>query len=155
MIEVLVVDDEEGVRKALAQTLEIEGFAVITAANGQEALAQVSGDWSGVVITDINMPVMDGMELMRAIRLIDADMPVILLTGHGDVSIAVDAMRQGAYDFLEKPFSTDHLLETVQRAHEKRLLTLARSWSPVICIATASAATRHLWRLTAVQSRKI
>tara|TARA_R110000868_G_scaffold52742_1_gene166164 strand:+ start:9492 stop:10847 length:1356 start_codon:yes stop_codon:yes gene_type:complete len=124
MIEVLVVDDEEGVRKALAQTLEIEGFAVITAANGQEALAQVSGDWSGVVITDINMPVMDGMELMRAIRLIDADMPVILLTGHGDVSIAVDAMRQGAYDFLEKPFSTDHLLETVQRAHEKRLLTL-------------------------------
>ncbi|WP_028293910.1 sigma-54-dependent transcriptional regulator [Oceanobacter kriegii] len=124
MIEVLVVDDEESVRKALSQTLVIEGFDVITAANGREALDSIRADWQGVVITDINMPVMDGMELMREIRSIDADLPVIMLTGHGDVSIAVEAMRNGAYDFLEKPFSSEVLLETVQRAHEKRLLTL-------------------------------
>ncbi|MCY0966804.1 sigma-54-dependent transcriptional regulator [Parathalassolituus penaei] len=124
MMEVLVVDDEELVRKSLAQTLEIEGADVVTAANGREALAHIHTGWAGVVVTDINMPVMDGMALLREIRLIDADLPVIMLTGHGDVSIAVDAMRQGAYDFLEKPFSTDVLLETVQRAQEKRLLTL-------------------------------
>lgn len=123
-MDVLVVDDEELVRKALAQTLEIEGADVLMAANGREALAHISAGWPGVVITDINMPVMDGMTLLREIRQIDPDLPVILLTGHGDVSIAVDAMRQGAYDFLEKPFSTELLLETVQRAHEKRLLTL-------------------------------
>ncbi|WP_221795223.1 sigma-54-dependent transcriptional regulator [Oceanobacter mangrovi] len=124
MIEVLVVDDEDSVRKALSQTLVIEGFEVITAPNGKEALACIRADWSGVVITDINMPVMDGMALMREIRLIDPDLPIIMLTGHGDVSIAVEAMRNGAYDFLEKPFPTEQLLETVQRAYEKRLLTL-------------------------------
>lgn len=124
MIEVLVVDDEIGIRKALTQTLEIEGIPTLTAANGQEALAQVQSGWAGVIVTDINMPVMDGMELIRHVRAIDPDLPVIMLTGHGDVSIAVEAMRSGAYDFLEKPFATDVLLETVQRAQEKRLLTL-------------------------------
>lgn len=124
MMQVLVVDDEESVRKALAQTLEIEGINTDMAANGKEALARVPPGWSGVVVTDINMPEMDGMELLRQIRLQDADLPVILLTGHGDVSIAVEAMRNGAYDFLEKPFSTEHLVETIQRAQEKRLLTL-------------------------------
>ncbi|MGB1092992.1 MAG: sigma-54-dependent transcriptional regulator, partial [Oceanobacter sp.] len=124
MMKVLVVDDEAGVRKALAQTLEIEGFDTLTAENGKDALAKLPDGWGGIVVTDINMPEMDGMELLRQLRLKDPDMPVILLTGHGDVSIAVDAMRNGAYDFLEKPFSTEHLVETIQRAQEKRLLTL-------------------------------
>ncbi|MFL0808760.1 MAG: sigma-54 dependent transcriptional regulator [Oceanobacter sp.] len=124
MIDVLVVDDETDVLKALTQTLEIEGINTLTATNGQEALALVQPGWAGIVLTDINMPVMDGMELIRQLRTIDPDLPVIMLTGHGDVSIAVEAMRNGAYDFLEKPFATDVLLETVQRAQEKRLLTL-------------------------------
>jgi len=124
MIDVLVVDDEMDVLKALTQTLEIEGINTLTATNGQEALALVQPGWAGIVLTDINMPVMDGMELIRQLRTIDPDLPVIMLTGHGDVSIAVEAMRNGAYDFLEKPFATDVLLETVQRAQEKRLLTL-------------------------------
>jgi len=124
MIDVLVVDDEMDVLKALTQTLEIEGINTLTATNGQEALALVQPGWAGIVLTDINMPVMDGMELIRQLRTVDPDLPVIMLTGHGDVSIAVEAMRNGAYDFLEKPFATDVLLETVQRAQEKRLLTL-------------------------------
>jgi len=124
MIDVLVVDDETDVLKALTQTLEIEGINTLTATNGQEALALVQPGWAGIVLTDINMPVMDGMELIRQLRTVDPDLPVIMLTGHGDVSIAVEAMRNGAYDFLEKPFATDVLLETVQRAQEKRLLTL-------------------------------
>ncbi|MDK2776328.1 MAG: sigma-54 dependent transcriptional regulator [Pseudomonadota bacterium] len=124
MTLVLIVDDEESVCKALAQTLEIEGCDVLQATSGRDALRHIEYSWPGVVITDINMPGMDGLELMRDIRAIDPDLPVTLLTGHGDISTAVEAMRNGAYDFLEKPFSTDLLLETVQRASEKRRLTL-------------------------------
>jgi len=124
MTLVLIVDDEESVCRALAQTLEIEGYEVLTATNGRDALSHIEYSWPGVVITDINMPGMDGLELLKEMHSIDFDLPVTLLTGHGDVSVAVDAMRAGAYDFLEKPFSTDHLLETVQRATEKRTLTL-------------------------------
>lgn len=124
MALVLIVDDEESVCKALAQTLEIEGYDVLQANSARDALAHIEYSWPGVVITDINMPGMDGLELMRKIRTIDPDLPVTLLTGHGDISTAVAAMRDGAYDFLEKPFSADLLLETVQRAAEKRRLTL-------------------------------
>lgn len=124
MTLVLIVDDEESVCRALAQTLEIEGCDVLQASNGRDALCHIEYSWPGIVITDINMPGIDGLELMREIHAIDQDLPVTLLTGHGDISVAVEAMRNGAYDFLEKPFSTDHLLETVQRAREKRRLTL-------------------------------
>ena len=113
MTLVLIVDDEESVCRALAQTLEIEDFEVLTATNGRDALRHIEYSWPGIVITDINMPVMDGMELLREIHTIDQDLPVTMLTGHGDISVAVDAMRAGAYDFLEKPFPTDQLLEVV------------------------------------------
>ncbi|MAD46542.1 MAG: DNA-binding response regulator [Oceanospirillaceae bacterium] len=124
MTLVLIVDDEESVCRALAQTLEIEDCDVLTATNGRDALRYIEHSWPGIVITDINMPGMDGIELMKEIHAIDQDLPVTMLTGHGDISVAVDAMRAGAYDFLEKPFPTDQLLEIVQRASEKRGLTL-------------------------------
>lgn len=124
MKTVLIVDDEETVLNALAQTLQIEGFDVIAVSSAREALKHVDSQWEGVVVTDINMPAMNGLELMKAIQLQDIDLPVIMLTGHGDVSTAVGAMRDGAYDFLEKPFSTEHLLETLERALDKRNLTL-------------------------------
>lgn len=124
MTQVLIVDDEDVVRHSLSQTLEIEDITTLTACHGREALQTIQPDWPGVVVTDINMPEMDGIELLTAIKHIDSDLPVIMLTGHGDISLAVESMRLGAYDFLEKPFSTEQLLETIRRAREKRLLTL-------------------------------
>lgn len=124
MNEILIVDDDESVLKALCQTLELEGAKVLQAKNGKEALKYINPQWKGVVVTDINMPEMDGLTLLRKAQAIDNDLPVIMLTGYGDISVAVGAMREGAYDFLEKPFSTEQLIETILRAEDKRSLTL-------------------------------
>ncbi|MBS3848832.1 sigma-54-dependent Fis family transcriptional regulator [Devosia sp. BSSL-BM10] len=123
-IEVLLVDDEEDLRRATSQTLDLVGFPVRTTASAEEALASVSRGWHGILVTDIRMPGMDGMTLLRKAVAIDPDLPVLLLTGHGDVNLAVDAMRDGAYDFIEKPFSVERLLDSITRAMEKRQLTL-------------------------------
>jgi two-component system C4-dicarboxylate transport response regulator DctD len=123
-IEVLLVDDEEDLRRATSQTLELVGYPVRTTDNAEEALNHVSRSWHGILVTDIRMPGMDGMALLRAAMAIDPDLPVLLLTGHGDVNMAVDAMRDGAYDFIEKPFSVERLLDSITRAMEKRQLTL-------------------------------
>ncbi|MCS6762508.1 MAG: sigma-54 dependent transcriptional regulator [Candidatus Devosia symbiotica] len=122
-IEVLLVNDEEDLRCATSQTLDLAGFSVRTTDSTKEALAAVSRGWHGILVTDIRMPGMDGMTLLRKAIAIDPDLPV-LLTGHGDVNLAVDAMRDGAYDFIEKPFSVERLLDSITRALEKRQLTL-------------------------------
>ena len=123
-LKVMIVDDEKHVRESLQQTLTLEDFDIEACESAQEALKIIEANWEGIVITDINMPHMNGVELLERIQAIDSDIPVIVLTGHGNVSLAVEAMRLGAYDFLEKPFSVDILLETVHRAVEKRTLTL-------------------------------
>lgn len=124
LLKVMVVDDEKHVRESLQQTLLLEDFDIEACESAQDALTRIEPNWEGIVITDINMPVMNGVELLERIQSIDRDIPVIVLTGHGNVSLAVEAMRLGAYDFLEKPFSVDVLIETVSRAMEKRRLTL-------------------------------
>ena len=123
-IEVLLVDDEEDLRRAAQQTLDLAGYPVRTTDSAEEALSYVSRSWQGILVSDIRMPGMDGMALLRAATAIDPDLPVLLLTGHGDVNLAVDAMRDGAYDFIEKPFSVERLLDSITRAMEKRQLTL-------------------------------
>ncbi|MBU1304217.1 MAG: sigma-54 dependent transcriptional regulator [Alphaproteobacteria bacterium] len=123
-IEVLLVDDEEDLRRATSQTLDLVGYPVRTTDSAEEALTSVTRSWRGILVTDIRMPGMDGMALLRAAIAIDPDLPVLMLTGHGDVNLAVDAMREGAYDFIEKPFSVERLLDSITRALEKRQLTL-------------------------------
>ncbi|WP_269617649.1 sigma-54-dependent transcriptional regulator [Zhongshania sp. BJYM1] len=123
-IEIIFVDDEENVRKALCQTIEIEGYRVNDFASAEHALPHIDPSFPGVIITDYNMPGINGIEFLQRIKAIDADIPVVLLTGHADVSVAVEAMRCGAYDFLEKPFSPEALLESLARALEKRQLAL-------------------------------
>ncbi|HHG88857.1 MAG TPA: sigma-54-dependent Fis family transcriptional regulator [Devosia sp.] len=123
-IDVLFVDDEEHLRRAMQQTLELAGYKVITAPGANEAMALVSRDFSGIIVTDIRMPGLSGMDLLQLCLEIDADLPVIFVTGHGDITLAVEAMRAGAYDFIEKPFSSEQLLDPVARALEKRRLTL-------------------------------
>jgi len=121
---VIVVDDEAPIREAVEQWLSLSGFNVQVFSRAEECLAQLPEHFPGVIMSDVRMPGMNGMELLARIQALDADLPVILLTGHGDVPMAVDAMREGAYDFLEKPFSPDTLLRNLRRALEKRELIL-------------------------------
>ncbi|HEV7306610.1 sigma-54 dependent transcriptional regulator [Ensifer sp.] len=126
MIEsrILLVDDEEDVRHSSAQALELAGFRVDAFAAAEHALEFISYSFAGVVISDIRMPGMDGMTLLQRIREIDAELPVILITGHGEVQLAVRAMREGAYDFVEKPFAAQMLAGTIRRALDWRALVL-------------------------------
>lgn len=121
---VIVIDDEQTVRMAISQTLQLEDFEVLEFGSTQGVLEQLSIDWPGVIVSDINLPGMSGLELFEQVKKIDAEIPFILITGHGDISMAVSAIRDGAYDFIEKPFSNDDFIEVVRRASEKRQLTL-------------------------------
>jgi len=121
---VLLVDDEEELRRSTAQSLDLEGLSVEQCANAERALDFITQGFNGLVLTDIRMPGMDGMTLMGRVREIDPDIPVIVVTGHADVQLAVRAMREGAYDFIEKPFNTRHLAEMVKRAIDRRQLVL-------------------------------
>ena len=120
----MLIDDEEHVRVAASQALELAGYEVIAFERADRALERLDTAWSGAVVSDIRMPGTDGMAFLQMARAIDADLPVILITGHGDVSLAVEAMRAGAYDFIEKPFAVEDLVDTVARALEKRALTI-------------------------------
>lgn len=121
---VIIVDDEKHVRLSSAQTLGLEGFRVATFARAHDALPHLSAAYPGMVISDIRMPGMDGMAFLERVVEIDPHLPVALITGHGDVALAVKAMRAGAYDFIEKPFEGEHLIEMVRRALEMRRLVL-------------------------------
>ncbi|VFT53117.1 two-component response regulator [Pseudomonas aeruginosa] len=122
--QVLLIDDDPHLRQALRQTLDLAGLKVATLDDARQLDTAQCKDWPGVVVSDIRMPGIDGMELLRQLHEQDADLPVILITGHGDVPLAVQAMRGGAYDFLEKPFPSDALLDSVRRALEVRRLVL-------------------------------
>jgi two-component system C4-dicarboxylate transport response regulator DctD len=121
---VLVVDDEEQVRNSIVQWLELGGLTVESAANVHEALSAVRRNMPAVVLSDFKMPQKSGMDLLNEVHKIDPDVPVVLLTAHGDVQLAVAAMRAGAYDFLQKPYVPDHLTAVINRAVEQRKLKL-------------------------------
>lgn len=123
-MQVLFIEDDAIVRKGAQQTLELAGIAVIPCPTGEAALPYLSSEFTGIVVSDVRLPGIDGLELLRQSVAIDPALPVILMTGHGDISMAVDAMRGGAYDFIEKPCSADHLLEVTRRALDKRRLVL-------------------------------
>jgi len=122
--KVYLVDDDADLRAATAQWLELAGYQVEVFCDAPSALAKLDPELEGVVVSDIRMPKMDGMEFLARLNRLDPDLPVVLITAHGDVRMAVAAMRQGAYDFLEKPFEPERLLEIIQRASEKRRLVM-------------------------------
>lgn len=121
---VLFIDDEEHLRISASQTLELANIDVKCFSDASRALDLLGRSFPGIVISDIRMPGMDGLTLMQRALEIDPDLPIVLVTGHGDVPLAVESMRRGAYDFIEKPFATEHLIEVVRRAMDKRRLTL-------------------------------
>ena len=124
MIDVIIIDDEESVRESASQWLKLSGFSVVSYSAASTALEQISSDFAGVVICDVKMPGIDGLELQKKLFAIDAGIPVVLFTGHGDIAMAVKAIRDGAYDFVEKPFDPDRMLGIIKRALEKRRLVL-------------------------------
>jgi DNA-binding NtrC family response regulator len=123
-LRVLIVEDDAAVKRGCQQALQLEGIAVESVNSGEAAWRAVTEVNPAVVITDIRLPGMDGMALMARIRALDEDLPVVLMTGHGDIALAVQAMKDGAQDFIEKPFSSAHLVEVTRRALEKRRLVL-------------------------------
>lgn len=123
-LTVLFVDDEENMRLSAEQCLQLEDFQVVTCSDAKEALQHLKPGYPGILVTDIRMPGMTGLELMTKALLLDPELPVILLTGHGDIDMAVNAMHSGAYDFQQKPFDPDHFIRIVGHALQQRALVL-------------------------------
>jgi len=111
-----IVDDEEAVRNSLAFLLATAGFAVRVHQSATEFLKIAPDVTNGCLITDLRMPDIDGVELLRLLKAADAMLPAIVVTGHGDVQMAVEAMKNGAIDFIEKPFSDEVLIDSIGRA---------------------------------------
>jgi len=123
-LKVLIIEDDPDVRLGCEQALQLEGISTAGVASAEEAEALVSADFPGIVVSDIRLPRMDGLSFQRKLAGIDSELPVVLITGHGDVSMAVQAMKDGAYDFIQKPFPPEQLVDVVRRAIEKRRLVL-------------------------------
>ncbi len=121
---IFLIDDDKDLLRATKQTLELAGFNVSAFPVASEALAALDPDFAGAIVSDIRMPQIDGLQLFDRVRKQDGDLPVILITGHGDIPMAVKAIQDGAYDFITKPFAADRLVQAVRRAVEKRRLVL-------------------------------
>jgi two-component system response regulator HydG len=121
---VLVVDDTPGIRDALSKILSKEGFKVLAAVDGEDAVRVLQKHEVGVVVTDLKMPRVDGAELLKIAKTISPSIEVILITGHGTVDVAVDVMKDGAFDFIQKPFNKVTVVKSIKNAFEKRSLVL-------------------------------
>ena len=122
--KIAIVDDEKDMRQSISQWLALSGYDTETFASAEEALKAIDPDYPGIVISDIKMPGMDGIQFLKKLMGNDSTLPVIMITGHGDVPMAVEAMRVGAFDFLEKPFNPDRMSELAKKASLQRRLTL-------------------------------
>src|SRR5438105_2175429 len=111
---ILVIDDEAAIRDSLRMILEYEKYEFAGASNGQDGLAQIQRDRPDLVLLDIKMPAMDGMDVLRKIRAIDETIPVVMISGHGTTATAFEASRSGASDFLEKPLSSERVIVTIE-----------------------------------------
>lgn len=120
--DVILIDDEAHLRTACTQAFELAGISVAAYDSAEAALGEIGSNHPGIVVTDVKMAGMGGLQLLAAVLERDPQLPVILITGHGDISMAVKAIQDGAYDFLEKPFSSDRLIDITRRALELRRL---------------------------------
>jgi FixJ family two-component response regulator len=118
-MKVAIVDDEADMRQSISQWLALSGFDTETYGSAEDALKGIGPDFPGVVVSDIRMPGMDGMAFLKKLMGQDSGLPVILITGHGDVPMAVTTMKKGAMDFIQKPFQEEALLSLVERMLEQ------------------------------------
>ena len=119
---ILVIDDEAAIRDSLRMTLEYEGYEFIGAATGQEGLALAEREAPDLVLLDVKMPGMDGIEVLERLRNMNEALPVVVVSGHGTISTAVEATKKGAFDFIEKPFASERVLVSLRNALDSRQL---------------------------------
>jgi DNA-binding NtrC family response regulator len=122
MANILIIDDERAIRKTLTEILSFEGHKIDEAADGEEGLRKFSEKVFDVVLCDIKMPKIDGIEFLEKARLVNPDVPIIMISGHGNIETAVDAVKKGAYDYISKPPDLNRLLITLKNASEKQVL---------------------------------
>ena len=141
--QILVVDDEPNLRRVLSAQLERDGYDVHTAEDGEQALLVLKEHHIDLVITDLRMPKLDGMELLRARCAIDDELPVVMITAHGTVDNAVEALKTGAFDYLTKPFDQAEVRAIVRKALRTRELAAAEAIAPGVRRARVGALRHH------------
>ena len=119
MANILIIDDEKAIRKTLSEILSYEGYKMDEAGDGEEGLKLFSSRTYDVVLCDIKMPKMDGIEFLEKAKLINPDVPIIVISGHGNIDTAVDAVKKGAFDYVSKPPDLNRLLITLRNAMDK------------------------------------
>lgn len=122
MASILIIDDEKAIRKTLAEILSYEGYKIEEAADGEEGLKKFSTNTFDVVLCDIKMPKMDGIEFLEKAKEVNADVPIIVISGHGNIETAVEAVKKGAFDYISKPPDLNRLLITLRNALDKQVL---------------------------------
>src|SRR5215510_3561242 len=119
---ILVIDDEAAIRESLKMTLEYEGYEFLAASTGQEGLSLAEREAPDLVLLDVKMPGMDGLEVLDRLRAMNESLPVVVISGHGTISTAVEATKKGAFDFIEKPFASERVLVSLRNALDQRRL---------------------------------
>ncbi len=160
--QILVVDDETNLRRVLAAVLEREGYDVFVAADGREALGILENHHVDLVVTDVRMPEVDGMTLLREVQRIDADIPVVMITAHSTVDNAVEALKGGAFDYLTKPFEQSDVKEVVRRALQTRKIaerethrsSVISVWEGSTVVGSSAAATTLMHSLEEAARRE-
>src|SRR6059036_1770805 len=119
---ILVIDDEVAIRQSLRMVLEYEGYECVEAASGPEGIEALRREAPDAALLDIKMPGMDGLEVLATVRSRDSQTPIVIISGHGDIPTAVEAIHKGAYDFIEKPLESDRVLTALRNAIERKRL---------------------------------
>lgn len=149
--DVVFIDDDADIRESSRQSLLLADLAPLVLESADKLLEDIDSNFKGVVVTDIRMPGIDGLELFRRIQEIDPELPVILISGHSDIETAVDAVQRGAYDFLAKPFTPKRLIASIRRALKSRALILENRELKAAALAL-SASDRLLGRTKSIES---
>ncbi|MGB1235097.1 MAG: response regulator, partial [Planktomarina sp.] len=137
---ILIIEDDDALRGALAQTMDLAGFTPLPTASFLQARRTIRSNFQGVILSDIQMPDATGMDVLAFAQSLDADLPVVLMTGHSDVATAMAALKGGAYDYLEKPCAPDRLVEVLTRALDHRALVLRSRKMEVAALRNDAAA---------------
>lgn len=154
--KVLIIEDDAALRNSIVQLLELEDLEPLPTNGFQQARKSIRSNFRGILLSDIRMPHHDGFDVLRFTQSRDPDLPVVLLTGHSDVATAMRAVKQGAYDYLEKPCDPDRLIDSVRRALSHRSLVLEnRAYSDALQSAPQETDEGTLTEQLEAQERKI
>ena len=157
MDKILLIDDEADILRVLSMSLKADGYRVVTAASGEEGLELFERESPDIVLTDIKMPGMDGIEVLKKIKALNDEVEVIMVTGHGDIDSAIEALQSGASDFINKPVRDNVLAVSLQRAHEKidikrRLKAYTHELEDTVALATQELRRRSNFQIKLIRS---